>query len=121
MTATAPRFRVEVVAYPADRVLDDQLQAFVADRLPGDAPFLLVGESFSGPFAIRIAASRPPGLSGLVLCASFAVSPRPWLGPLRPLLGLPLPIPPARILMPVMMGRWTTHEWTRREQAALAS
>ncbi|WP_394001173.1 alpha/beta fold hydrolase [Luteimonas sp. WGS1318] len=122
VAAMAPRFRVEVVAYPPDRVLGyRQLQAFVADRLPGDAPFLLIGESFSGPIAIRIAASRPPGLVGLVLCATFAASPRPWLGHLRPLLGLPLPIPPARMLMPAMMGQWTTQEWTRREQVALAT
>ena len=95
VTAMAPRFRVEVVAYPADPVQDDrQLQAFVADRLPGDAPFLLVGESFSRPIAIRIAASRPPGLRGLVLCASFAASPRPWLGHLRPCSGCPCPSHP---------------------------
>ncbi len=118
--AMAPRFRLEIVAYPGDRILDyRQLQAFVTERLPRDAPFLLIGESFSGPIAIRIAASRPSGLAGLVLCATFAASPRPWLGYLQPLLALPLPLPPARMLMPAMMGRWTTRDWTRREQAAL--
>ena len=67
IAAMAPRLQVESVVYPADRFLDDrQLQAFVAERLPGDAPFLLIGESFSGPIAIRIAASRPPGLARLV-------------------------------------------------------
>lgn len=122
IAAMAPRFQVESVTYPADRFLDDrQLQAFVAERLRCDAPFLLIGESFSGPIAIRIAVSRPSGLAGLVLCATFAASPRPWLGHLRPLLALPLPVPPARMLMPAMMGRWTTQDWTRRAQAALAA
>ncbi|MDR6991540.1 alpha/beta fold hydrolase [Luteimonas sp. 3794] len=121
VAAMAPRFQVETVAYPPDRILSyAQLQAFVVDRLPGDAPFLLIGESFSGPIAIRIAAARPPSLIGLVLCASFAASPRPWLRHLQPLLGLPLPKPPTRMLMPAMMDRWTTRDWTRREQRALA-
>lgn len=38
---------------------------------PADEPFVLVGESFSGPLAIHIAAAAPPGLAAVVLVASF--------------------------------------------------
>ncbi|MGO3126597.1 MAG: alpha/beta fold hydrolase [Luteimonas sp.] len=122
VSAMTPRFQVDVVTYPTDRILGyDRLQALVIEHLPRDTPFLLIGESFSGPIAIRIAAARPRGLIGLVLCATFAASPQPWFRPLRSLLALPLPKPPTRLLMPAMMGRWTTREWTHREQVALAA
>src|SRR5258706_2862593 len=74
--ALGPRFETRVIAYPRDRVLTyGELGAQIA--LPR-GPFVLVAESFSGPIAIALAASRPPGLVGLVLAASFARSPRPW-------------------------------------------
>jgi pimeloyl-ACP methyl ester carboxylesterase len=65
-----------VVAYPGDEVLCyDDLAARVAALLPTDRTFILVGESFSGPIAVKIAARNPPGLAGVVLCASFVRNP----------------------------------------------
>ncbi|MCB9678801.1 MAG: hypothetical protein H6737_27100 [Alphaproteobacteria bacterium] len=70
-----------VVRYP-DAPLDfDACVAHVRAGLPR-GPFLLVGESFSGPVAIRLAAERPEGCVGLVLVATFARNPVPlpaWL------------------------------------------
>ncbi len=37
-----------------------------------------MGESFSGPLALMVAARRPAALRGVVLCASFIRSPLPW-------------------------------------------
>jgi pimeloyl-ACP methyl ester carboxylesterase len=49
------------------------------DLLPTGRPFFLLGWSFSGPLALLAAAERPPGLRGVVLAASFAKAPVPWL------------------------------------------
>lgn len=63
VAAMAPAFDTEVVAYPRDRILGyDELVARVRPQLPTDEPYLLIGESFSGPIAIRLAASKPPRL-----------------------------------------------------------
>lgn len=69
------------VAYPPDRVLTyAQLLEDLRRHLPeGDRPWFLLGESFSSPLAIMLAASRPPGLAGLILSTGFARAPRPWL------------------------------------------
>lgn len=69
------------VAYPPDRPLTyaqllDDLRRCVPD---GDRPWFLLGESFSSPLAIMLAATRPPGLAGLILSTGFARAPRPWL------------------------------------------
>ena len=83
--------RAIVVPYPGDRrATYDELAALVRDQLPRDEPFLLVGESFGGPLAAVVAASRPAGLVGLVLCASFVTSPRPIVGPALRALASPL-------------------------------
>jgi pimeloyl-ACP methyl ester carboxylesterase len=72
----APR----VVAYPVDRLLDYQeLAPLIAARLPKGEPFVLLGESFSGPLALMAAERRPPGLLGVILCATFVTSPAPYL------------------------------------------
>jgi pimeloyl-[acyl-carrier protein] methyl ester esterase len=75
-----------VVRYPPDLPLGyAELEAIARESLPEHSPFVLLGESFSGPIAISIAASAPRGLRGLILCCSFASGPRPLLGKLWPL------------------------------------
>jgi pimeloyl-[acyl-carrier protein] methyl ester esterase len=71
-----PGIAATAVAYPGDRFLDYAgLLAHV--QLPND-DFFVLGESFSGPLALRLAATRPPGLRGLILVATFATRPL-WL------------------------------------------
>jgi pimeloyl-[acyl-carrier protein] methyl ester esterase len=62
-----------VVSYPRDRELDyEQLVPIVEAALPVDEPFILLGESFSGPIAISLAAKNLPGCRALVLVCTFA-------------------------------------------------
>jgi pimeloyl-[acyl-carrier protein] methyl ester esterase len=69
-----------VVTYPRDRVMGYQeLLPMVMGMLPNE-PFVLLGESFSSPLSITIAAARPPGLRGLILSSAFARNPL-WLAP----------------------------------------
>jgi len=64
----------------------DELQEFAEQILPIDAPYVVLGESFSGPIAIRIASRRPEFLKGLVLVNTFLSCPRPSLGNMLPLI-----------------------------------
>ncbi len=69
-----------VVSYPPNQVLDYAgMTDFARAHLPAGQPFLLLGESFSGPVAIALAAERPAGLRGLILSCSFARNPAPLL------------------------------------------
>ncbi len=79
--------RPVVVAYPRDRELGyAELLPVAAGFLPTDAPFVILGESFSGPLAVVLAAGGPAGLKGVILCASFVKKPfrtlPAWLGAL---------------------------------------
>src|SRR5262249_52151039 len=66
----------KVVSYPANEPCGyEGLLKIVRAALPEDGPFILLGESFSGPLAIIAADARPRGLQGVVLCASFVRSP----------------------------------------------
>jgi pimeloyl-[acyl-carrier protein] methyl ester esterase len=70
-----------------------KLEEVVRASLPKSDPFVILGESFSGPISISIAASKPAGLVGLVLCCTFARYPRSflrrlhWLAPCVPVSG----------------------------------
>jgi pimeloyl-ACP methyl ester carboxylesterase len=69
-----------VVSYPGDTPLAySALLSFVLGALPANGPFVLLGESFSGPLAVMAAATRPAGLVGVVLCASFIRNPHPYV------------------------------------------
>jgi len=88
-------FESVVVKYPNDPKLGyPELGDLAREALPRNRPFLLLGESFSGPIAISIAASQPPGLRGLILCCTFARSPHPLLSLATAALK---PLPPARV------------------------
>jgi pimeloyl-[acyl-carrier protein] methyl ester esterase len=61
--ALRPSVEPMIVSYPSDRALGyDELEALVLAALPSDRGYILLGESFSGPLAVRIAARSPPGL-----------------------------------------------------------
>jgi pimeloyl-ACP methyl ester carboxylesterase len=93
---------VRVISFPNDRPLTyDELTAHVLERLP-DGPLVLLGESFSGPIAIEIAA-REQRVAGLVMAASFARHPMPALfSPLTRMLDLRWV--PARLVETVLLG-----------------
>ena len=114
----------QVLTYPTDRFLGyDALEARVRAALPTDRPFLLLGESFGGPLALRVAATAPPGLRGLVLASTFhrrpaatAISALRLLSPAY--FHLPLPAHGVRLLL---SGNDCTDELVRLVQAAVGS
>jgi pimeloyl-[acyl-carrier protein] methyl ester esterase len=68
-----------VITYPGDEPLDyDQLHEYVMARLPASGSFAVLGESFSGPIALRIACSEPRA-KAVVLCATFIRNPVRYL------------------------------------------
>ncbi len=68
---------VSPVTFPADEPSGyDALIDFVVQRLP-PGRFVILGESFSGPLAIRIAAREKDRVAGLILASSFARHPFP--------------------------------------------
>ncbi|MGQ0634080.1 MAG: alpha/beta fold hydrolase [Planctomycetaceae bacterium] len=70
------RFTPLIVPYPQTEVLTyDELARFVERRFPADGRFALLGESFSGPLALRLAAKRPATLVAVILVASFVRNP----------------------------------------------
>ncbi|MBK8286384.1 MAG: alpha/beta hydrolase [Ahniella sp.] len=100
-----------VVTYPAEHDLGyAELEALVRAQLPDSAGFVLVGESFSGPVAIRIAADPPPGLKGLVLSTTFARSPVFGLSRLSALVRFAPTRPPMALLSWILLGRWATSD-----------
>jgi pimeloyl-ACP methyl ester carboxylesterase len=111
-----------VVRYP-DRAMDYVAhEEFARASLPTDRPFVVLGESFSGPIAVSIAASAPAGLCGYVLCGSFLCSPTPTLKRLGPLAALFSPkVMPKPLAASYLMGRHATPELRRALASALES
>jgi len=114
LAALPPTIAPIVVRYPGDRELSyAELLPFVTRAIPASGPFSLLGESFSGPLAIKVASARPAGLLGVILCATFVNSPWPILNPLIPIVARTLPF---RLYFPYKMlkaliGRYSTAEY----------
>lgn len=122
LDAVTPAFAsTHAIAYPHDVPMDyAALDAYVRARLPQDAPFVLLGESFSGPVAIAIAAKPPPNLIGLALSTTFARAPVPWASPFAPLTSFaPVRAAPMPLLSAILLGRWATPALRRDLSAAL--
>ena len=89
--------RTTTVTYPTDRFLPyADLRPFVGAAAPQLERFVLVAESFSAPLAVWYAATNPPNLAAVVICAGFVGNPihslsgtvkalaKPWLFRLKP-------------------------------------
>jgi pimeloyl-ACP methyl ester carboxylesterase len=100
-----------IVKYPPDVVMNyAELETLVRASLPTDRPFVLLGESFSGPIAMSIAADPPPNLRGAILVCTFSCVPG-WSG--AGLLARLIPavkFPMARIASWALLGRFTTQK-----------
>ena len=122
LSAPGCELDVKVVSYPTDVALGyADLEAFARAALPTDRPFVILGESFSGPIAISLAAAAPPQLKGLILCATFARNPRPafsWLRSLVPL--LPVKAAPMRVLSHLLLGKFACEELRNALAGAMA-
>jgi pimeloyl-ACP methyl ester carboxylesterase len=101
-----------VVGYPLEKTLGYEALTSIARRaLPTTGPYVILGESFSGPIAAQLASEQLGDLRGLILCASFVSSPMPHLRPFEWLLGVGPVQTFARWLAPTtLLGRFQTHE-----------
>jgi pimeloyl-ACP methyl ester carboxylesterase len=110
------------VPYPRDRFLDyAELEMMVRGRFPRGR-FAILGESFGGPLALRLAASAPRGLVGVVLAATFHRRPaRPVLARASPLAPafFRLPLPP-HVVRLLLAGGDAPEELVQEVRAAVA-
>jgi pimeloyl-ACP methyl ester carboxylesterase len=110
--ANTNNLRIKVIRYPVDSPLTYlELEDFVMHILPKQEPYVLLGESFSGPLAISIAAKQPLNLKGLILCATFARNPLPALHFCLYIIDfLPFALPPFAIVEALLLGQFSTLE-----------
>ena len=110
---------VHVISYPASKALGyDDLTTFVIESAP-KGRFVILGESFSGPIAIEVAA-REHRVAGLILASSFARHPIPSLfAPLAQLIDLRW-MPPA-IVEAALLGSAAKLDVKERLGQALAT
>ncbi|NIF82527.1 alpha/beta hydrolase [Comamonas sp. Tr-654] len=110
IAALGNRYPVSVVRYPAKDHSQTYaaLHDFAEAQLPADGPIVLLGESFSGPIAISIAAANPVRVLGVILCCTFVRNPRPKLRWLKSLAWVPMPRPPLTIVNALLFGRFAT-------------
>jgi pimeloyl-ACP methyl ester carboxylesterase len=115
VAALPPSLQVTVVRYPVIEVMGyDALAAVARASLPPVGPVVLVGESFSGPVAVTLAAENPTRVIGLILCCSFVRSPRPLLSALRWVLhGVPIGWIPRKVMAWGLYGNWNTPQLQR--------
>jgi pimeloyl-ACP methyl ester carboxylesterase len=101
-----------VVRYPLAEPLGYEALTAIAQRaLPLARPYVILGESFSGPVAAQLAAEHSGEVRGLILCASFISSPMPHLRPFQWLLDVGPVWAIARWLAPrLLLGRFRTRE-----------
>jgi pimeloyl-ACP methyl ester carboxylesterase len=122
VTELSGDFDVRILDYPVDEFDGyEGLAEILALRLPRDRPFLIVAESFAGPLAVLLSATRPPGLQGLVIAASFLRKPvarASFLSKVLRLLPASVP-PPLPVLEAVLMGGWKDLEVRRELEASL--
>ena len=100
-----PGFECIPLPLPLEARRYNQFADWVGKRLPGDSPYILLAESFSGPIATTVAAAPSPNLRALVLCNSFVAPPRSSLWKLVPWELVFHLAPPAAVVRRYLVGR----------------
>lgn len=112
---------VQVVRYPDRAMGYADHEEFARRALPASEDYVLLAESFSGPVGIGIAASHPPLMRGLILCATFVSNPLPLFGPFNRLMNmLPAARVPPSLSAPWLYAGRATPEIRRAHAGALS-
>ncbi len=109
-------FKIHIIRYAPScdfgyEDLIDEVDLQIKRLIASGEQFLLLGESFSGPIAIALAARKLDGLCGVVLCATFANNPKPTFALSRGLIDyLPLSLVPINNPMVsfLLLGKYAT-------------
>jgi pimeloyl-ACP methyl ester carboxylesterase len=110
-----------VVRYPDAPLGYAALIAHARNSLPATGDFFLLGESFSGPVAVALAAEGNPRLRGLILSAAFITNPLRWTRPIAPLVEVaPVTGTPATLLTRLLLGQFSTPSRRTMIAASLA-
>jgi pimeloyl-ACP methyl ester carboxylesterase len=102
------KVKTRSVSYPLDQSLGyNELLPYVTSCFPKEKPFIILGESFSGPLAVMAASERPANLKAIILVATFVKSPMPqWVSRLKRFLRGPLlDMRPRWLLINLGLGR----------------
>lgn len=119
------RDRISVISYPTDyHIPFEQLEDYIIARLPNDRPMIILGESYSGPVALKLAARNDLNILAVILVATFArfpLTPIKFVSRLLPLsLLLRLPIP-AFIIRYFCFGAKTTQALSQQLRNSVRS
>lgn len=83
--------KITIIRYPTDKLLSfEETVECAAEQIPAGNPPVVIAESFSGPVAIQMIGSGRVQAKALILCATFAKSPRPIVWRIMRFLRLPL-------------------------------
>jgi pimeloyl-[acyl-carrier protein] methyl ester esterase len=116
-------WQVVIARYSPERELDyagleTELRADFFDG--SELPTVVIAESFSGPLAIRLAASPPSSMRALVLVATFARAPVPrWLATIAAHLPRVPPAVGVRVLLTGLGAERTIVQGVREAMASL--
>jgi len=122
VTALGGEFKIKVVTYPTDEPLTyAELESIARDAIPAEGPLILLGESFSGPIAVSLAATHASRVKGLVLCCTFIRNPRPIFSAFKSLAGVvPVGHIPLSFIGHFLLGRFDTPSLRLAIKQALA-
>ena len=103
-------FNIQVVSYPPNEPLTySQLESAARSAIPDEGPLILLGESFSGPIAISLAATYGSRVKGLILCCTFIKNPRPSFSAFKFIAGIfPTSLIPSSVIGHLLLGRFDT-------------
>jgi pimeloyl-ACP methyl ester carboxylesterase len=119
--ALGGEFAVKVVTYPPDKPLGyAEIESIASAALPSEGSLVLLGESFSGPIAISLAAAYPERVKGLILCSTFVGNPRPVFSAFKFLAGaIPIGFAPMSVISHFLLGSFSTPGLRRDLRRAL--
>jgi len=101
----------KVIAYPESLEFTWSAYADYVMRAAGDLDGAwLLAESFSGPVALTLLAKHNPKIQGLILAATFAKPPRPWLLNVARVLPISLlaRVPPPMLFLRTFLIGWNS-------------